>query len=207
VDPVLVEVERLGNAADTALASNDLPAAKRAIATLREKKPDHASLATLTTRLETAEREAQQTAFNGFIAEAEKALEQHKIPAAREAMEKAAEINNDDPRITKLQASLAKLDTPAATPASVAATPSQPAPAVEKTTPKPVAKRTEPKPETRRKEEPPPKRTAARSEPAPEPRPQQQSRPPPQPQPPAPTTTSRPSESKPRKPISSIPGS
>jgi hypothetical protein len=199
-DPAALEAERLASAAETALNANDLPAAKREIAALREKKPDYPSLASLSTRLESAE----QTAFNGFTAEAENAIDQRNFDAAREAIAKAAAIK-DDSRVASLRSSLKNRETPPATPVPqpVAAV-QPPAEKSESETPKkPTAstkKTTEKSPEPRRKEEPP-KRTV-RAETPPEPRPQAKPAVQPPAPPAAPTTTSRP-----RKPISSIPGS
>jgi len=204
-DPIAVAAEQHALAASPALDDKDLEKSKAEIALLQQTKGDHPSLAALNQRLAAAETEARdkerQMTFERYMDTAQKAIDSRDIPGAKTAIGNAAAIQDND-EVANLRKALAKLETPPATPAPVAAAPTV---ATKSEPPEPAKSTASTKtrqPEPKRREDPqPPKRTAQAPPPAPEPRatpkPAAQTQPPPRQQP----TTSAP------KKVFSIPGS
>jgi hypothetical protein len=205
VDPIMAKAAGHAAAAEDALNKDDLAAAKLEITALEQAKPDYPAIATLTRRLVDAETKARQVNFEQYVADARKAIGERNIQAAKEAISRAADIQ-DGEAVEQLRASLAKLESPPATPAPVAVAPAAtPAPVAtpDKTDSEPSkSARTARQPETRQKPEPPTVKRAT-------PRPQAQVQPPPEPKAtpkPAVQSQTPPKPQAPRK-VFNIPGS
>ncbi len=126
-DPERVAADKLASVCEQAIAKGDFTAARRDLATLEAFTPPDPRAAGLRGRLEEAEARARQSELATRLAAVEKALAARNGTAAREAIARVLEIQ-DDPRLGPLRKALAQLEAPpSATPVPLpAATPVRP---------------------------------------------------------------------------------
>jgi serine/threonine protein kinase len=126
-DPERVAADKLASACEQAIAKGDFTAARRDLATLEAFSPPDPRAAGLRGRLVEAETHVRQAELTNRLSAAEKAIAARNAPAAREAIARVLEIQ-DDPRLAPLRQALAQLEAPPpSTPAPPpAATPVRP---------------------------------------------------------------------------------
>jgi len=168
-DPQRAAADKLIAACEQAIASSDFAAARRDLAALDTLPTPDGRTAGLRERLQGAEMRKQESDFVEHVAAAKQAIETRNLTAARVAIGKAADIQ-EDARLEPLRKAVAQLEAPPPTtpaPAAVAAppsaTPKRSTPRIAETTrtPEVIKKPPAPQPATTPRERPPVARATA----------------------------------------------